>query len=202
MVRETTQHKPKLQGVAAMPSKVILVGGGARSGKSRFALEYAKRLGQRRLFVATAEAFDAEMRERIQRHRDERGADFATVEEPLHLARLLGHANDVDVVVVDCLTLWLSNLLMQDVSVEQIDSHVAELVTVLQTRQQHVVLVSNEVGLGIVPESPLGRIFRDVAGRTHQRLAAEADEVYFAAMGLVLRLVPEPVKFFRPGQCP
>ena len=185
-----------------MPGSVILVGGGARSGKSRFALEYARKLGQRRLFVATAQAFDAEMRERIQRHQDERGADFATVEEPLELARLLGQVQDVDVVVVDCLTLWLSNLVMQKTSVEHIDDHVAKLVIALKTRRQHVVLVSNEVGLGIVPESAMGRSFRDIAGRTHQRLAAEADEVYFAAMGLVLRLVPEPVKAFRPGDYP
>jgi adenosylcobinamide kinase/adenosylcobinamide-phosphate guanylyltransferase len=185
-----------------MPGKVILIGGGARSGKSRFALEYARRLGSKRLFVATAEAFDAEMRERIARHRDERGADFATVEEPLHLARLLGQAQELDVVVVDCLTLWLSNLLMRGASVENIDSQVAEMVTALRPRQRHVVLVSNEVGLGIVPESALARVFRDVAGRTHQRLAAEADEIYLAAMGLVLRLVPEPIKAFRSGECP
>ena len=81
-----------------MPGKVILVGGGARSGKSRFALEYAQRLGERRLFVATAQAFDAEMRERIRRHQDERGGDFATIEEPLELARLLEQTQDVDVV--------------------------------------------------------------------------------------------------------
>ena len=185
-----------------MHGRVILVGGGARSGKSRFALEYAQKLGERRLFVATAQAFDAEMRERIRRHRDERGSDFATIEEPLELARLLGQVHDVDVVVVDCLTLWLSNLLMREDSVEHIDNQVAAVVTALKARRQHVVLVSNEVGLGIVPESAMGRIFRDIAGRTHQRLAAEADEIYFAAMGLVVRLVPEPVKAFRPGHVP
>ena len=185
-----------------MPGRVILVGGGARSGKSRFALEYARKLGERRLFVATAEALDAEMRERIRRHQDERGADFATSEEPLELVRLLGQVQNVDVVVVDCLTLWLSNLLMRDNSVERIEDQVAALVTALKARRQHVVLVSNEVGLGLVPESAVGRIFRDIVGRTHQRLAAEADEIYFAAMGLVVRLVPEPVKAFRPGDYP
>ena len=185
-----------------MPSKVIFVGGGARSGKSRFALEYARKLGRRRLFVATADAFDAEMAERILRHQNERGADFATVEEPLHVARLLGQVRDVDVVVVDCLTLWLSNLLMRGTSVEDIDDQVAKVVTVLKARLRSVVLVSNEVGFGIVPESALGRTFRDVAGRAHQRLAAEADEVYLAAVGVVLRLLPEPVKTLRPGECP
>jgi adenosylcobinamide kinase/adenosylcobinamide-phosphate guanylyltransferase len=182
-----------------MPAKVILIGGGARSGKSRFALEYAQRLGERRLFVATAQAFDAEMQDRILRHQEERGSAFATAEEPLELARLLEQVRDVDLIVVDCLTLWLSNLLLRGDSVEQIDGHVAKLVSVVRQRRQHVLMVSNEVGLGIVPESALGRIFRDVAGRAHQRLAEEADEVYFAAMGLVLRLVPEPVRTFRPG---
>ncbi len=185
-----------------MPGKVIFVGGGARSGKSRFALEYARRLGRRRLFVATAEPFDPEMQERILRHRDERGADFATLEEPLHLTRVLGQVCDIDVVVVDCLTLWLSNLLVRETPVSGIDNQVAEMVAVLKARLWHVVLVSNEVGFGIVPESALGRIFRDVAGRAHQRLAAEADEVYLAAVGVVLRLLPEPVKTFRPGEYP
>ena len=202
MVQATTSHKDKFRGVATMPGKVILVGGGARSGKSRFALEYARKLGQRRLFVATAKASDAEMRNRILRHQEERGADFTTIEEPLQLARLLDQVKDIDVVVVDCLTLWLSNLLMHEASAEQIDGRVAEMVTALKQRRQHVILVSNEVGLGIVPDSALGRTFRDVAGRAHQCLAAESDEVFFAAMGLVVRLVPEPVKAFRPGDCP
>jgi adenosylcobinamide kinase/adenosylcobinamide-phosphate guanylyltransferase len=202
MVQAENPYKRKFQGGAAMPGKVILVGGGARSGKSRFALEYARKLGERRLFVATAEACDAEMRERILRHQEERGADFTTVEEPLHLARLLGQAQDIDVIVVDCLTLWLSNLLMREASIKPIESCVAEVVTVLKQRRQHVILVSNEVGLGLVPESALGRIFRDVAGRTHQQLAAEADEVYFATMGLIVRLLPEPVKAFRPCDYP
>ena len=119
-----------------MPAKVILIGGGARSGKSRFALEYAGKLGDRRLFVATAQAFDAEMQDRILRHQEERGSDFATAEEPLELPRLLEQVRDVDVIVVDCLTLWLSNLLLRGDSVEQIDGHVAKLVSVVRQRRQ------------------------------------------------------------------
>lgn len=182
--------------------KIVLVGGGARSGKSRFALEYGKRLGARRLFVATAEAGDAEMAERIMRHREERGADFATREEPLHLPEVLAEKHDVDVVVVDCLTLWLGNLLLRDRPPADVEAEVEKLLFAVARRQHHTVLVSNEVGLGVVPESALGRRFRDVAGRAHQRIAAQADEVYLAAMGMVIRLAPDPVRGFRPGEMP
>jgi adenosylcobinamide kinase/adenosylcobinamide-phosphate guanylyltransferase len=182
--------------------KIILVGGGARSGKSRFALSYARALGPRRLFVATAEARDAEMDERIARHQAERGGEFATQEEPLHLARVLAEEHAADVIVVDCLTLWLSNLLLRDTSPADIERHLEDVLAAIEPRRQHVILVSNEVGFGIVPESALARSFRDIAGRAHQQIAAVADEVYLAAMGLLVRLVPEPVRTFRPGQVP
>jgi adenosylcobinamide kinase / adenosylcobinamide-phosphate guanylyltransferase len=182
--------------------KLILVGGGARSGKSRFALAYARKLGARRCFVATAQATDAEMDDRIKRHRDERGDDFATIEEPFHLPRICANPPEVDVVLVDCLTLWLGNLLMRDLSPADIELQVEELLAAIAQRRHHVVLVSNEVGFGVVPESALGRAFRDIVGRTHQQIAACADEVYLAAMGMVLRLRPEPLRAFQPGEVP
>jgi adenosylcobinamide kinase / adenosylcobinamide-phosphate guanylyltransferase len=185
-----------------MPARVILVGGGARSGKSRFALDYARKLGQRLLFVATAEAHDDEMRARIARHKLERGSQFTTIEEPLDLPRALRPSKDTDVIVVDCLTLWLSNLLLREGSIDPIEARLQELAEVLGERHCHVILVSNEVGLGVVPESALGRAFRDLAGRAHQQLAGIADEIYFAAMGMVVRFVPEPISAFRPGQLP
>lgn len=183
-------------------SKIVLVGGGARSGKSRFALEYARRLGARRVFVATAVVGDGEMNERIRRHRVERGSDFVTREEPLALPRLLIEEREADVVVVDCLTLWLANLLMQSQAEEHIESQVDELMAALSPRRYHAVLVSNEVGFGVVPDSALGRAFRDLVGRAHQKMAAQADEVYLAAMGMVLRLTPGPVLSLRPGELP
>ncbi len=182
--------------------KMILVGGGARSGKSRFALAYARKLGTRRWFVATAQAADTEMGERIARHRDERGDDFVTKEEPLELPHLLGADLGADVVVVDCLTLWLCNLLMQNRSMAEIEAEIDALLAVLARRRSHVLLVSNEVGLGVVPESALGRTFRDLAGRAHQQLAGQADEVYLAAMGMIIRLAPEPLRAFRAGELP
>lgn len=183
-------------------SKIVLVGGGARSGKSRFALEVARRLGPRRVFVATAVASDDEMHERIRRHRVERGADFVTKEEPLALPRLLAEEREADVVVVDCLTLWLANLLMQSQPEASIESQVDDLMAALAPRRFHVVLVSNEVGFGVVPDSALGRAFRDLVGRAHQTIAAQADEVYLAAMGMMMRLCPGPVLTLRPGELP
>jgi adenosylcobinamide kinase/adenosylcobinamide-phosphate guanylyltransferase len=172
---------------------LVLVGGGARSGKSGFALRHARGLGERRVFVATAEALDDEMSERIARHRDERGSAFATVEAPRELVATL-EGIVADVVVIDCLTLWLSNLLVAEVPPAVIDERVEALAQVLARRRFHAVLVSNEVGMGLVPETPLGRAFRDLTGRAHQRLARVADEIFLAAMGIVLRVHPGPVE--------
>jgi adenosylcobinamide kinase / adenosylcobinamide-phosphate guanylyltransferase len=187
----------------------VLVGGGARSGKSRWALERALSLGSSGLssglfsglFVATAEASDDEMRARIARHREERDARWRTVEAPFELPAALDAAfagpgdgvDVVDVVVVDCLTLWLSNLLVRGASAEEALGRVDELGAALARRRVPVILVTNEVGMGLVPESPLGRLFRDVAGLAHQRLARQADELVVAVMGVLLRLRPGPV---------
>jgi adenosylcobinamide kinase/adenosylcobinamide-phosphate guanylyltransferase len=174
-------------------SRVTLVGGGARSGKSAFALARAQALGRRRAFIATAQALDDEMRTRIARHVKERGAAFSTIEVPFDLPRALAGLRDCDVAVIDCLTLWLSNLLMRGDGEDRVAGDVEVLAGVLTEAPFHVVLVTNEVGMGVVPESALGRTFRDVAGRAHQRLAAVAHELYFAAMGCIVRLRPGPV---------
>jgi adenosylcobinamide kinase/adenosylcobinamide-phosphate guanylyltransferase len=174
--------------------RLVLVGGGVRCGKSAFALTRARQLGEHRLFIATAQAFDAEMTQRIADHQLERGALFETLEEPLALAETLrAHASRVDVIVIDCLTLWLSNLLLQDERGLEIEARVEELAQVLQTRTCHVIVVTNEVGMGLVPDYPLGRRFRDCAGRAHQRLARESDEIYLGALGCLLRLRPAPM---------
>lgn len=174
-------------------STIALVGGGARSGKSDFALALARVRGPRRVFVATGQAFDDEMRERIAAHVRTRGPDFRTVEEPLALADCLRELRDVDVVVVDCLTLWLSNLLLRDEPLAAIAARVGDLAHVLERSPFHAILVTNEVGMGVVPESALGRAFRDAVGATHQRLAEVADEIYLAILGSVLRIRPAPV---------
>lgn len=147
-------------------SRIVLVGGGVRSGKSAFALARARALGgpaARRAYVATAQPSDEEMRQRIARHKEERGDEFVTIEEPLALPERIGGVLGVDVVVVDCLTLWLSNLLLRGDTEEQALAAVEALVRAMLAAPFATVVVSNEVGMGLVPETPLGRLFRDVS---------------------------------------
>jgi adenosylcobinamide kinase/adenosylcobinamide-phosphate guanylyltransferase len=181
---------------------LILIGGGARSGKSAFALAHARRLGTERCFIATGQALDGEMATRIARHRDERGPDFTTIEEPLALDAAIVAAPSGAVVLVDCLTLWLSNLLCADVSEADILARIDAVVAAARARSAPTLLVSNEVGLGLVPETPLGRAFRDLTGACHQRVAAVADEIYAAMMGVVLRLHPAPIVAVGRGGVP
>jgi adenosylcobinamide kinase/adenosylcobinamide-phosphate guanylyltransferase len=167
-----------------------LVLGGARSGKSAFAQKAAETAAGAGppVLIATGQAFDDEMADRIVRHQADRGESWITVEAPLALPAAIAALPADTVAVVDCLTLWLSNLLMAERDVE---TAAAELVAAAAACPARLWLVSNEVGLGIVPETPLGRRFRDEAGRLHQRLAAAVDEVYFVAAGLPLRLKPQ-----------
>jgi adenosylcobinamide kinase/adenosylcobinamide-phosphate guanylyltransferase len=182
-----------------MTGRIIVIGGGVRSGKSAFALARARVVGERRCFVATAQAFDAEMAARIADHVRTRGADFRTVEEPIAVAERLAALRDLDVVVVDCLTLWLSNLMLRDEPAAVIARRVDELVRAVRGRPFHTILVTNEVGMGVVPGSALGRAFRDLAGQAHQRLAAVADELYLGALGVIVRLRPDPIAVQSPG---
>ncbi len=164
---------------------IILVGGGARSGKSRHALEFARRRGKRLAFLATAQVFDAEMEARIARHRAERGTEFRTIEEPIEIAAAIREA-DADAMVVDCLTLWLSNIMLT--FGRDVDAEIEKVLNAARQSPAAVILVTNEVGCGIVPESTLGRDFRDHAGILNQRVAAIADEVYWMVFGCPLRV--------------
>jgi adenosylcobinamide kinase / adenosylcobinamide-phosphate guanylyltransferase len=163
---------------------LVLIGGGSRSGKSRFALEYARRCGEPRTYIATAETLDDEMLARARAHQAERGCDFHTVEEPLDVARAVAETA-ARAVVVDCLTLWLSNLMNAS---RDLEKETTRLLRAAMDSAATVLLVANEVGCGIVPESELSRRFRDEAGRMNQRAAAAADEVYWMAFGLALRM--------------
>jgi adenosylcobinamide kinase/adenosylcobinamide-phosphate guanylyltransferase len=166
-----------------------LVLGGARSGKSAFAQGAAEaraaKAGGRLVMVATAQAFDSEMAERIERHRVDRGSAWTTVEAPMDLAAALDSLGAGDVVVVDCLTLWLSNLMLAD---RDLAAEATELVASAARFQGALWLVSNEVGFGIVPDNALARRFRDEAGRLHQALAQAAEAVTLVVAGLTLRL--------------
>lgn len=166
--------------------QVTLVLGGARSGKSRHAQALAEAGPGALVFVATAQAFDDEMRDRIARHRADRDARWRTLEAPLALAEAIaGAAGPGTTLLVDCLTLWASNLLLAD---EDAERALAGLEAALAAAGGRVILVSNEVGWGIVPDNALARRFRDLAGLVNQRVAAVADKVDLVVAGLPLKL--------------
>ena len=161
--------------------------GGARSGKSAFAQQQAIASSLGVFYLATAQAGDAEMVERIARHRAERPTDWGLVEEPLALAAALrAHAHPKRCLLVDCLTLWLSNLLVA--GDDRLTVEIDALLDTLPTLPGHILLVSNEVGQGIVPANPLARRFRDEAGRLHQKIADRCDRAIFIMAGLPLIL--------------
>jgi len=167
-----------------MAKQIILVTGGARSGKSKYAEQRAAALGRRRLYVATAEAKDEEMAQRIAEHKRRRGDEWTTIEEAVELSEaLLAQRGRTDCALVDCLTLWLSNLLLQHDQVYA-EGKVEDLVTTLSRLDFHVVLVTNEVGWGIVPDNPLARQFRDLAGWANQQIAAAANEIVLLVAGM------------------
>lgn len=171
-----------------------------RVGKSRFALTLARRLGKRRAFVATAEPLDDEMKARIRRHVEERENLFETHEVAVDVPAALGRLYQTsDVVVVDCLTLWVSNLLIRGSTPSDMSAAFDRMASVLRARRIPVILVTNEVGMGLVPETPLGRRFRDEAGKLHQILGTFADEIYAGMMGTILRLHPGPVERVTTG---
>lgn len=166
----------------------LLVLGGARSGKSRFAENAITALPGPRIYLATGRAFDDEMHDRIARHKRERAsAGWQTLEEALNVADVL-HQHASTPVLLDCLTLWLTNLLLDE---REVEGPTTALLASLHARTAPTVMVGNEVGLGIVPQSPLGRRFRDEAGLLHQRLAACVGKVVFVAAGLPMVLKNE-----------
>jgi adenosylcobinamide kinase/adenosylcobinamide-phosphate guanylyltransferase len=166
----------------------LLVLGGARSGKSAYAQSLAEAHGSERLYLATAAAGDEEMAARIARHQADRGQGWTTLEEPLEIAgALLTHAQPSRVVLVDCLTLWLSNLMLAGRDPAPAVTALADAIGKLAGP---VVLVSNEVGMGLVPDNKLGRDFRDWQGRANRELGAACDAVIFVAAGLPLQLKP------------
>lgn len=184
---------------ADCPSRILVLGG-ARSGKSAFAQAQAEASGRDCVFIATAEAFDAEMRDRIARHVEVRGPEWRTVEAPYDLcAALRAEASANRVLMVDCLTLWLGNLTLRGDDVDAATGRLARAVGSLATP---IILVSNEVGSGIVPDNALGRRFRDVQGRLNQRMAAACDVVVLVTAGLprVLKPSPKPTLLLPAGE--
>ena len=167
----------------------LLITGGARSGKSSFAEQRVREFGAPLVYIATAEAFDSEMKDRIVLHQARRGPDWETFHAPLNLPQALLEADGKGPCLVDCLTIWLNNLMFAEQETATAADH---LVKAIAARSDPVVLVTNEVGNGIVPENALARRFRDEAGRMNQIIAAAVDEVYVSISGIPVRIKPQP----------
>lgn len=178
--------------------RMILLIGGARAGKSAYAMRLAQNAerasGNEVCFIATAQGLDEDMSKRIARHRAERPANWRTIEEPCQIDEALRQASEARIVIVDCLTLFVSNWLMRHKDEHECEQFVRRItrnfLELARTKQQTVICVSNEVGLGIVPDTSLGRVFRDLLGRVNQEFAAAADECYLLVAGLALQLKP------------
>ena len=174
-----TQSKPK---------EIVLVLGGARSGKSSWALKYTEKNYDSYMFLATAEVMDDEMADRVRLHKEDRGPQWKLREEPLAIANVLKTGCEgVEAVLIDCMTIWLSNVLLQK-GEEEVPVYRNRLIEALAQTTHSVIIVSNEVGTGIVPEHPLGRLYRDMAGSLNQKLAATADKVVMTVAGLPIYL--------------
>lgn len=170
--------------------KNILVIGGCRSGKSSHALKLADQFsGSRRFFIATCVPYDDEMRDRVTRHQQERDNTWITIEEPFDLhSAILEHGTEADLILVDCLTLWTSNLLFKVDRIDYVLENIQKLSAALQETESSVIMVSNEVGTGIVPENKLSRLFRDAAGFVNQRVAEAVDQVVWMVAGIPVKI--------------
>ena len=167
---------------------IQLILGGARSGKSRLAEQTAQYLQQPVIYVATAQAWDSEMQERIEHHQQQRPSDWELYEEPLYLSALLQRVDQLgQTILVDCLTLWMSNLLMQD-DVTMQEQECNQLLKILPSLKSNIILVSNETGLGVIPMGQISRKFVDETGRLHQQLGQIADKVVFCVAGFPMIL--------------
>ena len=174
-----------------MNKQLVLILGGVRSGKSRYAQQLASDTGKRVLFLATAEAGDDEMKRRIARHKSSRPESWRTIEEQMDIAGALRkNAARADAVIIDCITVWLSNMLMHNekLSEKEMTAEIDRLLDAYEQGEATYIIVSGEVGMGIVPEHPLGRIFRDYLGLANQRLAGKADRVVLMVVGIAMDL--------------
>jgi adenosylcobinamide kinase/adenosylcobinamide-phosphate guanylyltransferase len=171
-----------------MAKRIIFITGGCRSGKSRYALEFANRHFSEKCYLATAEPLDEEMARRVENHRKARGPEWRTLEEPIEIVDRIRHGTGTGVILLDCITLWLSNLLLRGDDDQRIMEELDRFIEALRESPGSFIIVSNEVGMGIVPADPLSRRFRDLSGTANQRIARQANTVIFMASGLPLFL--------------
>jgi adenosylcobinamide kinase/adenosylcobinamide-phosphate guanylyltransferase len=194
-----------------MRRNIIFITGGARSGKSSFGLKLAedrlKALGlkeknnsleetsifslqPKKAYIATAQAFDEEMKDRIEKHRQQRGNDWHTVEEPFDIVGALNKLKEYPVILLDCLTLWISNLMLNNIDIQREIEQFLNTInsSAFSFQPSALIIISNEVGMGIVPENELARRFRDIAGMFNQKVAENSDEVYFVVSGMPIKI--------------
>jgi adenosylcobinamide kinase/adenosylcobinamide-phosphate guanylyltransferase len=175
-----------------MGKRLIFITGGTRSGKSRFALDYANRHFSKRLYLATCEVLDEEIAERVENHKKMRGPEWKTVEEPIEIIDKINEYGDrVEAILLDCITLWLSNLLMRQNSDVKIMDELDRFIKTIKQNQTSFIIVSNEVGMGIVPADSLGRRFRDLQGMANQKIAEAAETVILIVSGIPMILKGE-----------
>jgi adenosylcobinamide kinase/adenosylcobinamide-phosphate guanylyltransferase len=168
-----------------MERRMIFITGGCRSGKSRYALDYADRHFSKKIYLATCEALDEEMAQRIDHHKKMRGPEWRTIEEPIEIVDQIGrHADGVEVILLDCLTLWLSNLLIKWEDDSRIIKETERLIDTMKQSQTSFLIVSNEAGMGIVPADPLSRRFRDLSGMANQKMAEAAHTAILMVSGI------------------
>lgn len=172
--------------------ETIFVIGGCRSGKSRYALELGERVsGGKKIFAATCIPHDKEMKNRVKRHQEGRSKIWSTMEVPVKISEAISEQSEkADVILVDCLTLWISNLLLETEEIERIEGRIAQLTESLKNSKCTVILVSNEVGTGIVPENRIARLFRDAAGFVNSNVAACSDKVFWMVAGIPVLVKP------------
>lgn len=172
---------------------LTLVIGGCRSGKSRYALDAANAVpGSKKIFVATSVPEDREMEKRVHAHQEQRGDDWQTIEEPVHIhEKIAASAQTADVILVDCLTLWTVNMLALEMDEAAVQQYMDQTIQVLSRTSCPVFLVTNEVGYGIVPENSVARRFRDMAGLVNQHMAKAADRVVLTVAGIAVTIKPK-----------
>ncbi|MDP2910837.1 MAG: bifunctional adenosylcobinamide kinase/adenosylcobinamide-phosphate guanylyltransferase [Candidatus Omnitrophota bacterium] len=169
-------------------AKITLILGGARSGKSTYAVSLAKK-HKKVAFIATCQPLDKEMRERILLHKESRPRNWKTFEEPKDIGGLLGKiGNEFDCIIIDCLTLLISNLMLTGYKEKEVLRKIEAMLVILKKNKAKVIIVSNEVGMGLVPANKLGRDFRDIAGKVNQAAAEESDDVFFTISGIPMKI--------------
>ena len=179
--------------IVFMDKKIIFITGGVRSGKSQFAMNLAEEFPGPKAYLATAQALDEEMARRIGNHQKSRPKDWQTFEEPLSVSKVVrDNGNDLALILLDCVTLWISNAMMAGWNESRVLEETETFLSECRKARCSVILVGNEVGWGIVPDNPAARIFRDLSGSVQQKMAREADEVYFLVSGIPQRIKASP----------